>query len=198
MIKRALVSVFNKDGLEELISILKEFKIEIISSGGTARKIKKVGYPLLTEVSDYTGYPESPEGLVKTLHPKIHAGLLLNPEFFEHKKYLEKQEINSIDLVVVNLYPFEEVISKGAGLHEAAENVDIGGPTLIRSAAKASLLYDNVTVIVDPSYYYRLGKILKENNGDTTSEFRRLMAENAFKRTSEYDKSIITYLESRS
>ncbi len=196
MIKRALISVYDKQGLEFLLSNLKEFNVEIISSGGTAKKIRETGYPLVSEVSNYTGYPESPGGLVKTLHPKVHAGLLLNPKQENHDEYLKKQVIEPIDLVVVNLYPFEEVVSIGVGLKKAAENIDIGGPTLIRSAAKASLLYDNVTVIVDPSQYPRLCEILKENNGETTSEFRRMMAENAFNRTLEYDKAIVNYLES--
>lgn len=196
MIKRALISVYDKQGLEFLLSNLKEFNVEIISSGGTAKKIRETGYPLVSEVSNYTGYPESPGGLVKTLHPKVHAGLLLNPKQENHGEYLKKQVIEPIDLVVVNLYPFEEVVSIGVGLKKAAENIDIGGPTLIRSAAKASLLYDNVTVIVDPSQYPRLCEILKENNGETTSEFRRMMAENAFNRTLEYDKAIVNYLES--
>lgn len=196
MIKRALISVYDKQGLEFLLSNLKEFNVEIISSGGTSKKIRETGYPLVSEVSNYTGYPESPGGLVKTLHPKVHAGLLLNPKQENHGEYLKKQVIEPIDLVVVNLYPFEEVVSIGVGLKKAAENIDIGGPTLIRSAAKASLLYDNVTVIVDPSQYPRLCEILKENNGETTSEFRRMMAENAFNRTLEYDKAIVNYLES--
>jgi phosphoribosylaminoimidazolecarboxamide formyltransferase/IMP cyclohydrolase len=188
--------VFDKQGLEELLSNLREYQIEIISSGGTAKKITDIGYPLLKEVSDYTGYPESPGGLVKTLHPKVHAGLLLNRKQLDHDKYLKKQKIESINLVIVNLYPFEDAVTSGADLQKAAENIDIGGPTLIRSAAKASLLYDNVTVIVDPSQYPRLCEILKENDGETTSEFRRKMAENAFKKTFEYDKAITNYLES--
>jgi len=196
MIERALISVYDKQGLEFLLSNLREFNVEIISSGGTAKKIREIGYPLVTEVSDYTGYPESPGGLVKTLHPKVHAGLLLNAKQDDHGEYLKKQVIEPIDLVIVNLYPFEEVVSIGAGLKIAAENIDIGGPTLIRSAAKASLLYDNVTVIVDPSQYPRLCEILQENKGETTSEFRRMMAESAFNRTVEYDKAIVNYLES--
>ena len=197
MIKRALISVYDKSGLEEIISALGEFGVEIVSSGGTARRIRELGYPRLTEVAEYTGHPESPGGLLKTLHPKIHGGILLNPEDPEHRAYMERHGIEAFDLVCVNLYPFEEVAPKGADLVEAAENIDIGGPTMTRSAAKAALLYDSVAVVTDPSQYAEVVETLRANNGELTLELRRSLAEKAFKRTSGYDRAIVDYLEDR-
>ncbi|TET73178.1 IMP cyclohydrolase [Candidatus Bathyarchaeota archaeon] len=197
MIKRALISVYDKSGLEEIISALGEFGVEIVSSGGTARRIRELGYPRLKEVAEYTGHPESPGGLLKTLHPKIHGGILLNPEDPEHRAYMERHGIEAFDLVCVNLYPFEEVAAKGADLVEAAENIDIGGPTMTRSAAKAALLYDSVAVVTDPSQYAEVVETLRANNGELTPELRRSLAEKAFKRTSGYDRAIVDYLEVR-
>ena len=197
MIKRALISVYDKSGLEEIVSALGKFGVEIVSSGGTARRIRELGYPRLKEVAEYTGHPESPGGLLKTLHPKIHGGILLNPEDPEHRAYTERHGIETFDLVCVNLYPFEEVAAKGADLVEAAENIDIGGPTMTRSAAKAALLYDSVAVVTDPSQYAEVVETLRANNGELTPELRRSLAEKAFKRTSGYDRAIADYLEDR-
>jgi len=197
MIKRALISVYDKSGLEKLVEVLGEFGVEIVSSGGTARRIRELGYPRLTEVAEYTGHPESPGGLLKTLHPKIHGGILLNPEDPEHRAYMERHGIEAFDLVCVNLYPFEEVAAKGADLVEAVENIDIGGPTMTRSAAKAALLYDSVAVVTDPSQYAEVVETLRANNGELTPELRRSLAEKAFKRTSGYDRAIVDYLEDR-
>lgn len=195
MIKRALISVYDKSGLEELVSALGELGVEIVSSGGTARKIRELGYQKIIEVAEYTGHPESPGGLLKTLHPKIHGGILLNPEDTEHRAYMERHGIEVFDLVCVNLYPFEQVVAKGTDLEEAAENIDIGGPTMTRSAAKAALLYDNVAVVTDPSQYGELVEALRENDGEITPELRRRLAEKAFKRTADYDRAIVDYLE---
>ena len=195
MIKRALISVYDKSGLEELVSALGELGVEIVSSGGTARKIRELGYQKLTEVAEYTGHPESPGGLLKTLHPKIHGGILLNPEDTEHRAYMERHGIEAFDLVCVNLYPFEQVAAKGADLEEAAENIDIGGPTMTRSAAKAALLYKRVVVVTDPSQYGKLADALKANDGEIPQELRRRLAEKAFKRTAGYDRAIVSYLE---
>ena len=197
MIKRALISVYDKSGLEEVVSALGEFGVEIVSSGGTARRIRELGYPRLKKVAEYTGHPESPGGLLKTLHPKIHGGILLNPEDPEHRAYMERYGIEAFDLVCVNLYPFEEVAAKGADLVEATENIDIGGPTMTRSAAKAALLYDSVAVVTDPSQYAEVVETLRANNGELTPELRRSLAEKAFKRTSSYDRAIVDYLEDR-
>jgi phosphoribosylaminoimidazolecarboxamide formyltransferase / IMP cyclohydrolase len=195
MIIRALISVSDKTGLEDLVKTLGEYDVEIVSSGGTAKKIKELGHKKLTEVSEYTGHPESPGGLLKTLHPRVHGGLLLNPTIPEHRSYMEKHGIKPFELVVVNLYPFEAAVAKGADLLTAAENIDIGGPTMIRSAAKASLLYGIVAVVTDPSQYRDTIAALKSNKGDIPADMKRELAEKAYARTSDYDAAIATYLE---
>lgn len=195
MIKRALISVYDKNGLEELVEALAEYGVEIVSSGGTARRIRELGYGKLVEVSDYTGHPESPGGLVKTLHPKVHGGLLLNRENPSHVKWMDENNVKPIDIVVSNLYPFEKVVEGGADLETAAENIDIGGPSMTRSAAKAALLYDRVAIITDPAQYPEVIKTLRENDGELTTELRRSLAEKAFKRTEGYDSAIVAYLE---
>ena len=153
MIKRALISVYDKSGLEKLVETFGGYGVEIISSGGTARKIKEIGYERLVEVSEYTGHSESPGGLVKTLHPKVHGGLLLDVADPEHKKWMDENEIEPIDLMVVNLYPFEKVVAGGADLETAGHNIDIGGPTMTRSAAKASLLYNRTCIVSGVAQY---------------------------------------------
>ena len=165
MIKRALISVYDKSGLQELVEALGEYGVEIVSSGGTARRIRELGYRKLVEVSDYTGHPESPGGLVKTLHPKVHGGLLLNREDKTHAKWMDENNVKPIDIVVSNLYPFEKVVEGGADLETAAENIDIGGPSMTRSAAKAALLYDRVAIVTDPAQYTEVIKTLRENDG---------------------------------
>lgn len=194
-VRRALISVYDKSGLEELVKTLGEFGVEIVSSGGTAKRMRELGYGRLTEVSDYTGFPESPGGLLKTLHPRVHGGLLLSPNIPEHREYMEEHGIEPFDLVVVNLYPFEATVAKGAGLDTAAENIDIGGPTMIRSAAKAALLYGKVAVVTDPVQYPEVIKALKSHNGEVPRGLVRGLAEKAFRRTSTYDSAIVAYLE---
>jgi phosphoribosylaminoimidazolecarboxamide formyltransferase/IMP cyclohydrolase len=193
--RRALISVYDKSGLEELVKALGEFGFEIISSGGTAKRMRELGFGRLTEVSDYTGFPESPGGLLKTLHPRVHGGLLLNRGVPEHRAYMEEHGIEPFDLVVVNLYPFEATVAKGAGLEMAAENIDIGGPTMIRSAAKAALLYGKVAVVTNPAQYPEVIKALKSHNGELPKGLVRDLAEKAFRRTSTYDSAIVAYLE---
>ena len=195
MIERTLISVSDKSGLEDLVKALGGIGSEIVSSGGTAKRIKELGYAKLTEVSEYTGHPESPGGLLKTLHPRIHGGLLLSRDVPEHREYMNRHGIKPFDMVVVNLYPFEATVAKGAGLLEAAENIDIGGPTMIRSAAKAALLYGKITVVTDPKQYPQIIKALKENKGETPAKLVRELAEAAFRRTSAYDSAITAYLE---
>ena len=195
MIERALVSVYDKSGLEELVEALGAYDVEVISSGGTARRIRELGYGRLVEVSDYTGHPESPGGLVKTLHPKVHGGLLMDRDDPEHRRWMEENGVKPIDLVVVNLYPFEMVVAGGADLETAGHNIDIGGPTMVRSAAKASLLYDRTCIVTDPAQYPAVIKMLKKHNGALTTELRRRYALEAFKRTAAYDKAIVGYLE---
>jgi len=195
MIKRALISVSDKSGLEELVKALSAIDAEIVSSGGTAKKIKEIGYKKLTEVSDYTGHPESPNGVLKTLHPRVHGGLLLSRDIPEHKEWMDKHGIKPFELVVVNLYPFEATVAKGAELLEAAENIDIGGPTMIRSSAKAALLYGKVAVVTDPKQYPQIIKAIKEGKGEIPRTLVRELAEAAFRRTAAYDSAITAYLE---
>ena len=195
MIERALISVYDKSGLEELVAALAGYGVEIISSGGTARRIREIGYERLVDVSDYTGHPESPGGLVKTLHPKVHGGLLLDSDRPDHRRWMEENGVKPIDLVVCNLYPFEEVVVGGADLIKAGDNIDIGGPTMTRSAAKAALLYDKVCIVTDPAQYPEVVETLKGNGGELTTELRRRYAHLAFKRTAGYDSAIVSYLE---
>jgi phosphoribosylaminoimidazolecarboxamide formyltransferase/IMP cyclohydrolase len=193
MVGRALISVHDKTGLEELAGALGRFGVEFVASSGTAAKLRELGHEV-TEVSDYTGYPESPGGLLKTLHPKIHGGLLLDGSNPAHRSYMERHGIEPFDFVVVNLYPFEAAMKKRAELREAADNIDIGGPTMIRAAAKAALLYDKVAVVVDPSQYKDVIDALEKNDGNLPTEMRRRLAREAFMRTSAYDAAICEYL----
>jgi len=195
MIERALISVYDKSGLEDLVKALGAYGVEIISSGGTAKRINELGYGKLVEVSDYTGHPESPGGLVKTLHPKVHGGLLMDRDDPEHRRWMDENGVKPIDLVVVNLYPFEEVVAGGADLEAAGHNIDIGGPTMVRSAAKASILYDKTCIVTDPAQYPEVIRTLKKNRGALTTELRRRYALEAFKRTAAYDEAIVGYLE---
>lgn len=195
MIERALISVYDKSGLEELAAALAGYGVEIISSGGTARRIREIGYDRLVEVSDYTGHPESPGGLVKTLHPKVHGGLLLDSDRPDHRRWMEENGVKPIDMVVCNLYPFEEVVAGGADLIKAGDNIDIGGPAMTRSAAKAALLYDRVCIVTDPAQYPEVVETLRNNGGELTTELRRRYALLAFKRTAGYDSAIVSYLE---
>ncbi len=190
-IKRALVSVSKKEGIVEFAKLLADLKIEILSTGNTAELLKKEGVPVKT-VSDFTGFPEILDGRVKTLQPKIHGGLLAKREDPKHQKEMSQNEILPIDLVVVNLYPFEEAIAKkDCTLGSAIENIDIGGPTMIRSAAKN---FEYVAVVVDPLDYSELSLQLKESGGKLTRSLRFKLAQKAFSHTAAYDGMISNYL----
>ena len=167
-IRKALISVSNKKNLKPLLSRLKKFKIDIISSGGTFKEIKKLGFKC-TEISDYTNSPEILEGRVKTLHPKIHGVILNKRKNKIHKKDMKKNDYQNIDLVIVNFYPFEKIIKKTTNHKKIIENIDIGGPTMVRAAKN----YDDVTVITSYQQYDELIGQLKKNNGSTTLEFRK-------------------------
>jgi phosphoribosylaminoimidazolecarboxamide formyltransferase/IMP cyclohydrolase len=190
-IRRALISVSDKTGLVEFSKELRQFGVEIISTGGTARSLKEAGVPVL-EISEYTGFPEMMDGRVKTLHPKVHGGLLHIRGNAEHEAAAAKHGIEPIDLVVVNLYPFEKTVAKpGVKLHEAIENIDIGGPSMLRSAAKN---HASVTVVVDINDYATVIAEMKAHHGDTTPEFRATLAVKVFAATSRYDGAIAAYL----
>ncbi|AEH44243.1 Phosphoribosylaminoimidazolecarboxamide formyltransferase [Thermodesulfatator indicus DSM 15286] len=190
-IKRALISVTDKTGVAEFAKALHELGVEIISTGGTARVIREAGVPVV-DVSEVTGFPEMLDGRVKTLHPKIHGGILAIRSNPEHMRQLEEQGIKPIDLVVVNLYAFEKTVASGASLEDAIENIDIGGPTLLRASAKN---FRDVTVVVDPADYELVLKEMRENNGETTLKTRFELARKVFETTSKYDTAIANYLK---
>lgn len=193
MSKLALLSVSDKTGLLEFAKgLVNDCGYRILSTGGTARLLREAGLPV-TEVSDHTGFPEMMEGRVKTLHPKIHGGLLCRRDVEEHLEQARSAGIDLIDLVVVNLYPFEATIAKpGVTLEEAIENIDIGGPSMLRSAAKNS---QAVTVICDPADYSQVLEEMKQ--GGTTPATRAKLARKVFARTGAYDQAIANYLEKR-
>lgn len=189
-IERAILSVFNKAGLAPFAQILWRAGIELLSTGGTARTLRELGVPV-TDLSEFTGWPEMLDGRVKTLHPKVHGGLLYLRGNAEHERSVLEQGIRPIDLVVVNLYPFEATIARpGATLAEAIENIDIGGPSMIRSASKN---HEYVTVVTDPADYAEVADQIVAN-GNTSLALRRRLAAKAFCRTSAYDRAISLYL----
>jgi phosphoribosylaminoimidazolecarboxamide formyltransferase/IMP cyclohydrolase len=191
MKKRALVSVSDKSGVVEFCKGLVENGFEIISTGGTAKALKDAGLKVIG-ISEITGFPECLDGRVKTLHPNVHAGLLAMRSNPEHMSQLEKLNINTIDIVCVNLYPFKATLAKGADFAECVENIDIGGPTMIRAAAKN---YQDVAVIVDPKDY---NKVLEElANGGLSIETKRYLQYKVFAHTAVYDSLISNYLASQ-
>jgi phosphoribosylaminoimidazolecarboxamide formyltransferase/IMP cyclohydrolase len=190
-IERALLSVYDKRGLLELAKTLAEAGVEILSTGGTAQALAEGGLKVV-EAADYTGAPQILDGRVKTLHPRIYAGLLFRRDSEEHVSQMRELGFGPIDLLAVNLYPFEAVVARpGVTLAEAVENIDIGGPCLLRAAAKN---FASVTVISDVADYARVAAELRAE-GQTTLATRRELAGKAFARTRAYDQAINTYLE---
>jgi phosphoribosylaminoimidazolecarboxamide formyltransferase / IMP cyclohydrolase len=190
-IRRALLSVSDKTGLLSLARTLAAAGVELISTGGTAKTLREAGLKV-TDLSAYTGFPELLDGRVKTLHPKVHGGLLYVRGNESHEAAARAQGIEPIDLVVVNLYPFEQTVARpGAALHDAIENIDIGGPSMLRSAAKN---HESVTVVVDPADYETVAKQVEET-GHTTLELRQRLAAKVFARTAAYDGAIAAYLD---
>ena len=189
-IRRAIVSVSSKDGLSDLALFLKDNNVEVLSTGGTKRYLESIGVTPV-EVGSYTGFPEIMDGRVKTLHPKVHGGILNIRDNSEHQKAMQDHGISHIDMIVVNLYPFVEVVSKGCTFEDAIENIDIGGPSMIRAAAKN---FKYVTVVVDPEDYAKVIQNMTENDGATTEEMRFYLAKKVFALTSAYDRAITEYL----
>ncbi|MFH1238570.1 MAG: bifunctional phosphoribosylaminoimidazolecarboxamide formyltransferase/IMP cyclohydrolase, partial [bacterium] len=190
-VKRALISVSDKEGLIEFARALSAMKIEIISTGGTANILAENKIPV-RNISAFTGYPEILDGRVKTLHPKVHGGLLAQRNKPQHLKEVKKHKIELIDLVVVNLYPFEATLNKkGAAREEIIENIDIGGPTMLRSAAKN---YEHVAVITDSADYPVILKEMKKNKGKISETTSLKLAAKVFSKTSRYDTFINQYL----
>lgn len=187
-IKRALISVSDKTGLIDLASALSNHGVEIVSTGSTAKQIAAAGIAV-TEVSQVTGFPESLDGRVKTLHPTIHGGILADLRLESHRSELEKLGISPFQLVVVNLYPFEQTVASGAGYEESVEQIDIGGPAMVRAAAKN---HANVAIVVSPNRY---GDVIAAIAGGGTSlEFRRSLAQEAFAHTARYDSAIAHWM----
>jgi phosphoribosylaminoimidazolecarboxamide formyltransferase / IMP cyclohydrolase len=190
-IQRALISVSDKTGLVPFAQILAQAGIEIISTGGTAKTLREAGLTV-KDISEHTGFPEMLDGRVKTLHPKVHGGLLFIRGNETHEAAVKTHGITPIDLVVVNLYPFEQTVAKpDVSLHDAIENIDIGGPSMLRSAAKN---HDSVTVVVDPLDYAEIAKQISET-GNTTLELRRKLCAKVFRRTAAYDMAIAEHLQ---
>jgi phosphoribosylaminoimidazolecarboxamide formyltransferase / IMP cyclohydrolase len=190
-IERALISVSDKKGIVELAKELASFNIEILSTGGTARQMREAGLNVM-DVSDYTGFPEMMNGRVKTLHPMIHGGLLGLRNNPEHVEVMGKHGIKKIDMVVVNLYPFKETVAKpDVTLEDAIENIDIGGPSMLRSASKN---FESVTVLTEPEDYSAVIEEMKKSGGSVSRETNFRLAVKVYKKTSEYDRMITEYL----
>jgi phosphoribosylaminoimidazolecarboxamide formyltransferase/IMP cyclohydrolase len=185
-ITRALLSVSDKTGLLEFAGFLHQSGVEILSTGGTAKTLRAAGIPV-KEVSEHTGSPEIMDGRVKTLHPKVHGGILAIRDNPEHQQAMREQQIAPIDLLVINLYPFEATVAKGADFAECIENIDIGGPSMVRSAAKNHAF---VTIVVDPADYPAVTEEMRRNNNATTPTTRRALAGKAYTRTAAYDAAI--------
>jgi phosphoribosylaminoimidazolecarboxamide formyltransferase/IMP cyclohydrolase len=189
-VQRALLSVSDKTGLIPLAQTLTTAGIELISTGGTAKALRDAGLPV-KDISEHTGFPEMLDGRVKTLHPKVHGGLLYIRGKESHEAAVRAHDIAPIDLVVVNLYPFEQTVAKpDVSLHDAIENIDIGGPSMLRSAAKN---HESVTVVVDPADYGAVAEQIK-TSGSTTLELRRTLAAKVYARTAAYDAAIAAHL----
>jgi phosphoribosylaminoimidazolecarboxamide formyltransferase/IMP cyclohydrolase len=185
-VRRALISLSDKTGLEDLATGLAKHGVEIVSTGGTAAKLRETGAEV-RDISDLTGFPEMMDGRVKTLHPKVHGGLLGVRDNPEHAAAMEEHQIAPIDLVVVNLYPFLNTVMSGADRDTVIENIDIGGPSMVRSAAKN---HAHVAIVTDPADYAELLTELEANGGSTSLQFRRKLAAKAYALTAEYDSTI--------
>ena len=193
IVKNALISVSNKENLVSLLKTLKKFNINIISSGGTHASIKKLGYEC-TELSKFTGFKEMLDGRVKTLHPKIHAGILHDRKNKKHTNEMSKKNFPAIDLIVVNFYPFQKIVRNKNNPKQIIENIDIGGPTMVRAAAKN---FKNVTIITNISDYGSLIKELETFKGKTSLKFREFMSSKAFGLTAYYDAMIANWFNTK-
>jgi len=193
-IQRAIISLSDKTGIQELAKGLQDFGVEILSTGGTAKVLRESGLKVM-DVSEYTGFPEMLDGRVKTLHPKVHGGLLGIRDNPVHVRKMKEHGIQPIDMVVINLYPFEATVAKSScTLEEAIENIDIGGPAMLRAAAKN---YPYVTVIVDPVDYESILKEMKKSGGTVSKETNFRLAKKVYQLTARYDKAIAEYLEKK-
>ena len=191
-VRRALISVSNKEGILELARGLSDLGVEILSTGGTASLLKKNDIKI-KGVSEFTGFPELMEGRIKTLHPKVHGGILARRDRPSHMKEMKENALEPIDLVCVNLYPFQATIENpDCRFEDAIEQIDIGGPAMLRSAAKN---FEHVIVIVDPEDYPKILEAIKKHDGEVPREVRRALSQKVFRHTSSYDGMIANYLE---
>ena len=190
-VERALISLTDKSGIDDFAKELAELGVEILSTGGTAKKIRDCGVAV-TDVSEFTGFPEMLDGRVKTLHPLVHGGILNQRENADHQQQCVQHGIKNIDIIAVNLYAFEKTVAQSdCTLADAIENIDIGGPTMLRAAAKN---FNDVTVIVDPADYEQVLSEIRET-GNTTLKTRFRLAVKVFQLTSTYDTTIARWLE---
>ncbi len=193
-INRVLISVSDKSGVVEFAQELAKYDVKFLSTGGTAKILREAGLDIM-DVSEYTGFPEMMNGRVKTLHPKVHGGLLGLRSNPDHVKTMAEHGIENIDMVVVNLYPFKETIAKpDCTFEDAIENIDIGGPTMLRSAAKN---FESVTVVVDPTDYSSVLEDMKNSNGEVSKETNFKLCAKVYETTSSYDKMITDYLKTK-
>ena len=192
-IKRALISVYDKSPLDKILPILEKNKVEILSSGGTYKYIKRKGYKCM-ELSEFTGSPEILDGRVKTLHPKIHAGILFKRNDKKHKRQMKFNNFYGIDLVIVNFYPFKETVAQIKNHDTIIENIDVGGPAMVRAAAKN---YKFVNIVIKSEDIKNIIEEMKKNNGSTSLNFRKGLSENAFQETAFYDSIIYNYLNNK-
>ncbi len=191
-IKRALLSVTDKSSLAEFAKGLSQMGVSLISTGGTAAKLREAGLEV-TDVAQVTGFPEMLDGRVKTLHPKIHGGILARRDLESHRSQLEEHGIETIDLVCVNLYAFEKTVARpGCTLEDAIENIDIGGPCLIRASAKN---HNGVAIVTDPADYEGILAEMRSSGGEVSQKTRQRLAAKAFRLTNRYDAAIADYLE---
>lgn len=190
-IQRAIISLSDKSGIQDFAKELQAFNVEILSTGGTAKVLRESGLKI-ADISEYTGFPEMLDGRVKTLHPKVHGGLLGIRGNPEHVKKMNEHGIQPIDMVVINLYPFEATLAKpNCTLEEAIENIDIGGPAMLRAGAKN---YPYVTVIVDPTDYRPILAEMKQSGGGVSKETNFRLAKKVYQLTARYDQAISEYL----
>jgi phosphoribosylaminoimidazolecarboxamide formyltransferase/IMP cyclohydrolase len=193
-IQRAIISLSDKSGIQEFAKELQSFNVEILSTGGTAKVLRESGLKI-KDISEYTGFPEMLDGRVKTLHPKVHGGLLGIRGNPEHVKKMNEHGIQAIDMLVINLYPFEATVAKpNCTLEEAIENIDIGGPSMLRGGAKN---YPYVTVIVDPADYKPILAEMRQNDGAVSKETNFRLAKKVYQLTARYDKAISEYLSKK-
>ncbi len=194
LIKRVLISLSDKSGAVEFAKELATYGVEFLSTGGTAKMLREAGLAV-KDVSEYTGFPEMMDGRVKTLHPKVHGALLGLRNNPEHMRVMKEHGIQPIDMLVINLYPFRQTIAKpGCTLEDAIENIDIGGPAMLRSSAKNN---ESVTVLIDPADYRPVLDEMKKSGGSVSARTNFRLAVKVFKSTSDYDRMIADYLSSR-